>query len=452
MNSAINNVKSTQNAWDKTTDNWDKVNQDIIGTNQAVSQVLSTQDINVIKVDETKTVETKAPEVQQDKLANSHIEKTETTVISLDSKDDIQKVNDESSEIMSDNEALAKDIINHTHFKAIKYNPLDTEDLLSEEIVSLQQKIGEAKYNNNDELAHFLTLRVNNLKEQRIALTEARLNQEVQAEIATNSYQYQSKNITPEKANELTAFATNVSEDWTPGQKLAHYSDGLIELNIAIEGFMKNNNPDTYTMAERKNYYDILSHLLQVYVRTERKAVSIEKEAARNLGDPAYTLELPEVDIKNAVKINTIPTTPDVQKVEKVKSSNKTIFKESPVQVYGTSKENIEQQTIKSTENVKVQENSQVVQENKEASRVEKSNTTIDESKLADVSVGQMGIFEEEEDEKTERKPGEIDLEKLFDVSSGQMGIWDEIEDILDEDIAKNSLDKSKDDDDDYER
>lgn len=438
INSAINNVKSAQNAWDRTTDSINKVDQNIFKTNQAVSQVLSTKDVK----DKNETIETKVAEVQQLDKNNSTIEKVETTIISNDNK---EKVSSENFETMSDNELLAKDIINHTHFRAIKYNPIDKEDLLSDEIVSLKQKAGEARYNQNDELAHFLELKINDLEKERIALTEARLSGDYEPEIAVNSYEYKSRAITPKKVDELTAFATNVPDNLTPGQTLAHYSNGLIDLNLAIEGFIKNNNPETYSISDRENYYSMLSHLLQVYVRTENKALAIEKEIPNNLENPDYKIEFTEQDVKPIEKTYTTPSVSDVPHIRKTKpvtkNNNKTIFQNSSeVQVYNPSSEQADSQTVTSVK----QDDSQIMQNDK--------TTTIDESKLADVSVGQMGIFDEEKEDKPKKEPGEIDLDALFNVSEGQMGIWNEIEDILDEDIAKNSSDKSKSSDDDLER
>lgn len=457
INSAVNSFESAKNSFENTVNNANTVNSDFQQTNAAVSQVLSTQD-KTTKVTNPQATQTQTKEVEQTESTNvSRQEEPEvtTTSTSIDEKND--------SYTMSDNEFLARDIIANTHFRVIKYNPLDKEDLLSEQIIQLQQKIGEANYNGNKELANLLSLKVDSLKEERIALTKARLEQQAQPKVATNSNEYQARNITPQKANELTAFAENVKEDWTPGKKLAHYSDGLIELNMSIEGFIKNNNPETYTIDQRKNYYDILSHLLQVYVRTEREAISLQKEIAKNPTDPANKLEFPTPEVKQAQKIEVAPTpssiTVDQPKVKidkKIEKETKTksikspesSFKELPPQVYNPSTGISEKVETKQA---------QVTKTNIETTSIENyNNTNIDESKLADVSVGQMGIYDDEPEEKEEKRVGEIDIEKLFDVSSGQMGIWDEIDAILDDELEKQAQQttqtKSKDTDDRDER
>lgn len=442
LNSKINTVKTVSDSIDKANDAINNVTNKFEKTNQVLSQVLNTDKTQVksVESEEIKTI--------------------------TNNKD---LAHDEISQTLSTDEAIAKDIISRTHFSAIKYNPYDKEDALSDEIVSLSQQISEAKYNGNDKLAHYLTLRRDELKQQRIEITNNRLENDVQPQVLNNTYEYKSRDITPEKLDELTDFARNSSEDWTPGQKLAHYSNGLTNLNIAIEGYIKNNNPDTMSKTDRTNYYHTLSQLLQVYELVKEETTLIGKEAEKNINNPAYNLELPKYDYqrKSSTTINNekpIVSNEPVPQV-RINHSKKTVGRwedKVPVQIY-----NPEYTRQQPTEKAPVTEDIEEVKITQEVQKTQTSTEAkIDESKLADVSVGQMGIFEDEEPEKPARQPGEIDESKLADVSIGQMGawdwdkIWDDIESIVDEEIARNQTSnskvndnsKSKDDDDDFER
>ena len=416
-------------------------------------------------------------------IEESNIEPTIETV------EDISIAQD-SEIVVSDVEAKVKELLAESKFRNLRYLPHTLETDLSNEIVELQTKISEAKYNGNKELAEMLTLKVNDLRAQRIALTEARLNQGIQHEISTDKLDFiDKKYISQEELKNLTYFVDNVSADWTVGQKITNYAEGALRLEVTINGFIQNNNPDEFSVEDRENYYTTLDKLLTAYNTAKEQNEILAAQALENPSDPEYNLEKPNVekeatnvsveeideaevsnysgliDDRNEV-VEEFKTTEveelevkDVQEIEEVAEEPQTtgglIDDRAKIVETEYSEDDI------TFDNVEIQDNPGVFKTRVlEDDEPVVTSRIINEEKLHDVSVGQMGDFDiEEEEAPQEIHSGKVDFDKIAE-GVNQMGMWSEIEDVLDEEVEKleaktnkkNKSTKIVEVDDDFER
>ena len=394
--------------------------------------------------------------------------------------------------VVSDVETRVKELLAESKFRNLRYLPHTLETDLSNEIVELQTKISQARYNGNKELAEMLTLKVNDLRAQRIALTEARLNQGVQHEISTDKLDFiDKKYISPEELNTLTYFVDNVSDDWTVGQKITNYAEGALRLEVTINGYIQNNNPDEFSIEDRENYYKVLDRLLTAYNTAKEQNEILAAQALENPSAPEYNLENPNVEKETAsasveeideaevsnysgliddrnenISADEFKTT-EVEETQFEEVSEIEEVAEEPQTTGGLIDDRTEVSETEYTEadvtfdNVEIQDKpgvfkTRVIEDDEPVV----TSRIINEEKLHDVSVGQMGDFDiKEEEVPQEIHSGKVDFEKIAE-GVDQMGMWSEIEDVLDEEVEKleaktnkkNKSTKIVEVDDDFER
>ena len=387
---------------------------------------------------------------------------------------------------IADFEANAKKLLSNSKFKHLHYNPYIIETELSNQIVSLKQQIGEAKVNGNTELEKELVAKHNELLQQRSELSTAIENHVIIPKPLETSPKYQAmKNMSPEELHDLTSFVNESSDNWTSGNKSAIYSNKLVDLEVRINTYIQNNDPDNYNATDRENYYSTLTKLLETYNYAKEQNKIINQKARENPGDPEYNLELPnsndnastiEVDNnKTAEATKTGGLIDDTHEVEKDDNSEKTELEADTAEVTTEFKTG---GLIDDTHEVEKDDNSNTNEyvditeptfkdtyiPSEYSSQTEKATFkttstkeytikpvtppanpgTIDESKLNDVSVGQMGDFSymDEDEPEPQKKPGEIDFNKVAE-GIPQMGIWNEMEEVMDAEIAKQEASKT---------
>lgn len=187
-----------------------------------------------------------------------------------------------------------ENMITEDYLKLVGNRPTSIENALSEEIVSLNQKISQANYNirmninkaeNEKELAKLMASK-DKLLSVRIKLTEARRNNEavkadteVQKVVKDYSAKAKYQPQTAESIKELTSFRT-LSPNLEPGQKIAQLSTGLTDLKVAITKAQQNGDK-------------AVTDLVKIYNEVLVQRYQIAKEAAEHPNDPKYDLRKP---------------------------------------------------------------------------------------------------------------------------------------------------------------
>lgn len=376
-----NVISNTENTVRKTENATQKVNE----SEQAVSQLLKVNQARK-KMLEDKGYTDGAKTLQK------NIDNLQAKIQVTENQETVEKATTSNTEKVKptvDNSKLERNEFSH-----IKFNPFDKEDELSNKIVNLKGQASQAKYNNDMELYNQLTSEIKTLEAERIKITEARINNGVIPDVADNSTEFQSRDVSPEKFEKLTAF-TNLSPEWTSGKKLAVLSNGLTDLKLAISDCKKNGDQIT------------AQKLVEVYNKAMVQRYELAVEASKNPNSPANELKMPDsyhTYIAKTVHSKTTKTK-NIKNPEYKQETKKTVV--SPYKVNDPS---IDADSLVNS----------IFNSN--------ANTRVDETKLNDVSMGQMGIIEE--DEKVEVKPtkSQINEEKLQNVSVGQMGTFEGID------------------------
>ena len=293
------------------------------------------------------------------------------------------------------NQTVNNSEVEKNEFSHIKYNHYDRENQLSDQIVDLEVLRSQAHNENNIELYNQLTAKIDQLRAERIKITEARINDGVIPDVADDSAEFQSRDVSPERFEKLTAF-TNLSPEWTSGEKLAVLANGLTDLKLAISDCKKNGDQ---LMAQK---------LVEVYNKAMVQRYELSVEASKNPSSPANELKMPNSYhsyIARTVHSKTTKTK-NIKNPEYKQETKKAVV--SPYKVNDTS---IDADSLVNS----------ILNSNT-------PSTKVDETKLNDVSMGQMGVLEE--DEKVEVKPtkSQINEEKLQNVSVGQMGTFEGID------------------------
>ena len=293
------------------------------------------------------------------------------------------------------NQTVNNSEVEKNEFSHIKYNHYDRENQLSDQIVDLEVLRSQAHNENNIELYNQLTAKIDQLRAERIKITEARINDGVIPDVADDSAEFQSRDVSPERFEKLTAF-TNLSPEWTSGEKLAVLSNGLTDLKLAISDCKKNGDQIT------------AQKLVEVYNKAMVQRYELAVEASKNPSSPANELKMPDSYhsyIARTVHSKTTKTK-NIRNPEYKQETKKAVV--SPYKVNDTS---IDADSLVNS----------ILNSNT-------PSTKVDETKLNDVSMGQMGVLEE--DEKVEVKPtkSQINEEKLQNVSVGQMGTFEGID------------------------
>ncbi len=385
-----NVISNTENTVRRTETATQKVNE----SEQAVSQLLKVNQARK-KMLEDKGYTDGAKTLQKN-IDNLHskiqvTEKQETVEKTNTAKFENQKV-ENTAKTEKIKQTVDNSKVEKNEFSHIKFNPFDKEDELSNKIADLKVQASQAKYNNDMELYNQLTSEIKTLEAERIKMTEARINDGVIPDVADDSAEFQSRDVSPEKFKKLTAF-TNLSPEWTSGEKLAVLSNGLTDLKLAISDCKKNGDQIT------------AQKLVEVYNKAMVQRYELAVEASKNPNSPANELKMPDsyhTYIAKTVHSKTTKTK-NIKNPEYKQETKKTVV--SPYKV-----------------------NDPSIDADSLVNSILNSNTTatrVDETKLNDVSMGQMGIIEE--DKKVEVKPtkSQINEEKLQNVSVGQMGTFE---------------------------
>ena len=376
-----NTVRRTETATQKVNESEQAVSQ-LLKVNQARKKMLEDKGYT----DGAKTVQKNIDNLQAKVSDNKEIvEKVDT------SKVETQKI-ENTAKTEKVKQTVDNSKVERNEFSHIKFNPFDKENALSNKIVDLKVQASQAKYNNDMELYNQLTSEIKSLEAERIKMTEARINDGVIPDVADDSSEFQSRDVSPEKFEKLTAF-TNLSPEWTSGEKLAVLSNGLTDLKLAISDCKKNGDQIT------------AQKLVEVYNKAMVQRYELAVEASKNPNSPANELKMPDsyhTYIAKTVHSKTTKTK-NIKNPEYKQETKKTVV--SPYKV-----------------------NDPSIDADSLVNSILNSNTTatrVDETKLNDVSMGQMGIIEE--DKKVEVKPtkSQINEEKLQNVSVGQMGTFE---------------------------
>ena len=378
-----NTVRRTETATQKVNESEQAVSQ-LLKVNQARKKMLEDKGYT----DGAKTVQKNIDNLQAKVSDNKEIvEKVDT------SKVETQKI-ENTAKTEKVKQTVDNSKVERNEFSHIKFNPFDKENALSNKIVDLKVQASQAKYNNDMELYNQLTSEIKSLEAERIKMTEARINDGVIPDVADDSSEFQSRDVSPEKFEKLTAF-TNLSPEWTSGEKLAVLSNGLTDLKLAISDCKKNGDQIT------------AQKLVEVYNKAMVQRYELAVEASKNPSSPANELKMPDSYhsyIARTVHSKTTKTK-NIKNPEYKQENKKTVV--SPYKV-----------------------NDPSIDADSLVNSIFNSNATtrVDETKLNDVSMGQMGVLEE--DEKVEVKPtkSQINEEKLQNVSVGQMGTFEGID------------------------
>lgn len=383
-----NVISNTENTIRRTETATQKVNE----SEQAVSQLLQVNQARK-KMLEDKGYTDGAKTLQK------NIDNLQSQIQVTENQETVEKATTSNVENITKTEKVKPAIDNskleRNEFSHIKFNPFDKENSLSNKIVDLKVQASQAKYNNDMELYNQLTSEIKSLEAERIKMTEARINDGVIPDVADDSSEFQSRDVSPEKFEKLTAF-TNLSPEWTSGEKLAVLSNGLTDLKLAISDCKKNGDQIT------------AQKLVEVYNKAMVQRYELAVEASKNPSSPANELKMPDSYhsyIARTVHSKTTKTK-NIKNPEYKQETKKAVV--SPYKVNDTS---IDADSL--------------------VNSILNSNTPskkVDETKLNDVSMGQMGVLEE--DEKVEVKPtkSQINEEKLQNVSVGQMGTFEGID------------------------
>ena len=385
-----NVISNTENTVRRTETATQKVNE----SEQAVSQLLKVNQARK-KMLEDKGYTDGAKTLQKN-IDNLHskiqvTEKQETVEKTNTAKFENQKV-ENTAKTEKIKQTVDNSKVEKNEFSHIKFNPFDKEDELSNKIADLKVQASQAKYNNDMELYNQLTSEIKTLEAERIKMTEARINDGVIPDVADDSAEFQSRDVSPEKFKKLTAF-TNLSPEWTSGEKLAVLSNGLTDLKLAISDCKKNGDQIT------------AQKLVEVYNKAMVQRYELAVEASKNPNSPANELKMPDsyhTYIAKTVHSKTTKTK-NIKNPEYKQETKKTVV--SPYKVNDPS---IDADSLVNS----------ILNSNT-------PSTKVDETKLNDVRMGQMGVLEE--DEKVEVKPtkSQINEEKLQNVSVGQMGTFE---------------------------
>lgn len=386
-----NVISNTENTVRRAETATQKVNE----SEQAVSQLLQVNQARQKMVEDkgypdgAKAVQKNIDNLQAKVSDNKEIvEKVDT------SKVETQKI-ENTAKTEKVKQTVDNSEIERNEFSHIKRNPYDKEDQLSNQIVDLEVLRSQAYNENNIELYNQLTTKIDQLRAERIKLTEARINDGVIPDVADDSSEFQSRDVSPEKFEKLTAF-TNLSPEWTSGEKLAVLANGLTDLKLAISNCKKNGDQIT------------AQKLVEVYNKAMVQRYELSVEASKNPSSPANELKMPDSYhsyIARTVHSKTTKTK-NIKNPEYKQETKKAVV--SPYKVNDTS---IDADSLVNS----------ILNSNT-------PSTKVDETKLNDVSMGQMGVLEE--DEKVEVKPtkSQINEEKLQNVSVGQMGTFEGID------------------------
>lgn len=379
-----NTIRRTETATQKVNESEQAVSQ-LLQVNQARKKMLEDKGYT----DGAKTLQKNIDNLQAKVSDNKEIvEKVDT------SKVETQKI-ENTAKTEKVKQTVDNSKVERNEFSHIKFNPFDKENALSNKIVDLKVQASQAKYNNDMGLYNQLTSEIKSLEAERIKMTEARINDGVIPDVADDSSEFQSRDVSPEKFEKLTAF-TNLSPEWTSGEKLAVLSNGLTDLKLAISDCKKNGDQIT------------AQKLVEVYNKAMVQRYELAVEASKNPSSPANELKMPDSYhsyIARTVHSKTTKTK-NIKNPEYKQETKKAVV--SPYKVNDTS---IDADSLVNS----------ILNSNT-------PSTKVDETKLNDVSMGQMGVLEE--DEKVEVKPtkSQINEEKLQNVSVGQMGTFEGID------------------------
>lgn len=379
-----NTIRRTETATQKVNESEQAVSQ-LLKVNQARKKMLEDKGYT----DGAKTVQKNIDNLQAKVSDNKEIvEKVDT------SKVETQKI-ENTAKTEKVKQTVDNSKVERNEFSHIKFNPFDKENALSNKIVDLKVQASQAKYNNDMELYNQLTSEIKSLEAERIKMTEARINDGVIPDVADDSSEFQSRDVSPEKFEKLTAF-TNLSPEWTSGEKLAVLSNGLTDLKLAISDCKKNGDQIT------------AQKLVEVYNKAMVQRYELAVEASKNPSSPANELKMPDSYHSYIARTVHSKTTKskNIKNPEYKQETKKAVV--SPYKVNDTS---IDADSLVNS----------ILNSNT-------PSTKVDETKLNDVSMGQMGVLEE--DEKVEVKPtkSQINEEKLQNVSVGQMGTFEGID------------------------
>lgn len=405
-----NVISNTENTVRRTENAAQKVNE----SEQAVSQLLKVKQARQKMVEEkgyTDAAKTMQKNIDDLKAKTQISEKQEKVEKSDTSKVKTQKI-ENIAKTEKVNKTVSSSQIGKDNFSHIKYNPFDREDELSSKIVDLKVQASQAKYNNDMTLYNELTSEIQKLEAERIKISEARINDGVIPDVVEDSYEYKSRDVSPKRFEKLTAF-TNLSPEWTSGEKLAVLSNGLTDLKIAISDCKKNGDQH---MAQK---------LVEVYNKAMVQRYELALEASRNPSSPANELKMPDSYnsyIAKTVHSKTATKTKNIRNPEYKQETKKTVVSPYKVNDPSINADDIVSSILNSNSTTSTQK--------------------VDETKLNDVSIGQMGIIEE--DEKVDVKPTktQINEEKLNNVSIGQMGTFEgmDLDSMIDEALNSKNV------------
>lgn len=359
-------------------------------------------------------------------------------------ENDTVEVAQDTTAVVSDIEARVKALVANSKFKNLK--PQDFDMQYAHELVLLQQKISEAKEAGDVEKAEALAARF----EKRLT--------------------------------KLTNFMN--SDRSTPGQQIAENSDGIVRLELAINSFIQYNDPDKLDDAGKENYYTTLGRLMDAYNDAKQKNTVLAEQALENLGNPGYELEAPNYFDDYPNRYEEAGMTDTIAEVEETEPSNTTVEVEE-TKADDTTVEVADNDSGLIDDREAVAEDEPVdhavendydfkdiyvapdanIQNDTHSFKISTEEYTItpvqpgniDESKLHNVSVGQMGDYEvEDEETQPETHSGKINFEKMAE-GPNQMGEheWDLVEEVVDEELEKmesQGKDKTVEVDDDMER
>lgn len=371
-------------------------------------------------------------------------------------ENDTVEVAQDATAVVSDIEARVKALVADSKFKNLRPQNFDME--YAHELVLLQQKIADAKEAGDVDKAEALAARF----EKRLT--------------------------------SLTNFMN--SNRSTPGQQMAENADGIVRLELAINSFIQYNDPDKLDDAGKENYYTILGRMMDAYNDAKQKNTVLGEQALENLGNPGYELEYPNYFDDYPDRYEEAGLTDTTVEIEKDESTNTTVEVEKNEVANNTvevEESEVADTTVEVADNDggliddrnEVADNEPLdhavendynfkdvyvapdanIQNDTQSFKISTTEYTItpvqpgniDESKLHNVSVGQMGDYEvEDEETQPETHSGKINFEKLAE-GPNQMGEheWDLVEEVVDEELAKQEAqqkDKTVEVDDDLER
>ena len=314
-------------------------------------------------------------------------------------------------------DAMVNHLMHIYEFDHINNVPRSEEEKLSEVLVHLKTEISAQKIAGNNSLANSLEAHRIKLEGRRQELTLARLHLGDPAD-----YKSPLDKLREQAPKEVK-------------------QDNAVKIDD-IEDKVETDN--TITVANDEKPQDL----------TNAKSIIIENEKDSKMGNAkkSKTTEYRTYKKKERSDDKRIYSWEEINKMGTIGSilDNTSTVKSSDVSSQDIKTENIDISEKKPTSNVS-KSNLHLTESDLckmlDDLDAKKSNTEfkVDESKLADVSAGQMGTMETLDDEEKvvtqKKKPGTIDESKLNDVSFGQMGVLeeDDINDILDQKQAFNN-------------